>query len=334
MAAPLVADSQAAKIQRRSIWSWAAAIALGGVLLFKSLQGVDWARVWAAVAAARWEYLTASALTSVVSYVLRALRWRILLNAGTKEPLSAGLVFRANMAGYVGNSLLPARAGEVIRCLIVSARSSLSRGYVLTTELGERLFDAMVLVACGSLALLYVRDTPVWMGGVARSMALAAGAGALTLSMLPFVDRWIRLLVDKTGLPAGVKQKVSTLIGQVVLGVGAFHHLGRFLSFTALTGVIWTTDAAGIMLAARGLNFSVPFAAAVLLLAAMGLGSALPSTPGYVGIYQFVTVTTLAPFGVPRDIALAFSLVSQAFAYVVVIALGAPSFLTMWRKRE
>jgi len=50
---------------------------------------------------------------------------------------------------------------------------------------------------------------------------------------------------------------------------------------------------------------------ALLLLTALGLGSALPSTPGYVGIYQFVAVTVLTPFGIGRDEALAFILVLQ-----------------------
>ena len=56
----------------------------------------------------------------------------------------------------------------------------------------------------------------------------------------------------------------------------------------------------------------------------MGLGSALPSTPGYVGVYQFVAVTVLAPFGIGRDSALAYILVLQAVGYVVVLVLGLP----------
>ena len=72
---------------------------------------------------------------------------------------------------------------------------------------------------------------------------------------------------------------------------------------------------------------------ASLLLCGLGLGSALPSTPGYVGIYQFVAVTVLVPFGIPRDGALAFILVGQAVGYVVVLFLGLPCVLQYrgWR---
>ncbi len=62
----------------------------------------------------------------------------------------------------------------------------------------------------------------------------------------------------------------------------------------------------------------MPFPAAFLLIASLGLGSALPSTPGYVGIYQFVAVTVLGPFGFSRTDAIAYILVAQALTYVVI----------------
>ena len=63
---------------------------------------------------------------------------------------------------------------------------------------------------------------------------------------------------------------------------------------------------------------------ALLLLTGLGLGSALPSTPGYVGVYQFVAVTVLTPFGISRDAALAYILVVQVLGYVVVTLFGLP----------
>jgi uncharacterized membrane protein YbhN (UPF0104 family) len=57
----------------------------------------------------------------------------------------------------------------------------------------------------------------------------------------------------------------------------------------------------------------------------MALGSALPSTPGYIGIYQFAAVMVLGSFGIPRDQALACSFLTQAVSYVVITALGLPA---------
>ena len=94
-------------------WRWAVSVPLAAVLLYYSLRGVEWSRIWGIIAAARWEYIVALSAITAFNLFLRSLRWRILLNA--EAQLSVGLVFRANMAGYLGNNFLPARAGELVR---------------------------------------------------------------------------------------------------------------------------------------------------------------------------------------------------------------------------
>ena len=124
---------------------------------------------------------------------------------------------------------------------------------------------------------------------------------------------------------------VLPLAEQVLLGLRAFHHWGRFGGFALFTVVIWTLDATGTMIASRAFGLSFSFSIAMLLITALGLGSALPSTPGYLGIYQFVAVTVLTPFGVARDAALAFIMVAQAVGYAVTLLLGLPG-LPLLRK--
>src|SRR3982751_5998964 len=111
----------AAPQDRRKLWYGLLSIALAAVLLYYALRGVEWARVWNTIVQADGVYLAAA----------------------TYFPL--GTVFNATMAGYLGNSFLPARAGEFVRTYIISSRSSLSKTYVLTTALSERMVDAITL---------------------------------------------------------------------------------------------------------------------------------------------------------------------------------------------
>jgi len=324
MASPIV-ENQPAPRRRSSlaVWRWVLAIGLAAFLLYKALHGVDWLKVWHTVLAAHWQYLAAAGCISVGSFFVRALRWRILLNAGAAAPLRIGAVFRANMAGYLGNNVLPARAGELIRSLIVSSQSSLTRSYVLTTALSERMTDAIVLVLWGSLTLTQVAKL-AWMQGVARTMALAAAAGAVALMVLPHAEGLVQWIVQRLPAPAVWKDRLKGIVQQILLAIRAFHHLGRFAGFALLTAIIWIADGTSLLVAAHGMGLEIPFPAAVLLLMAIGLGSALPSTPGYVGIYQYATVTVLAAFAIGRDQALAYSLVTQALGYIVVGILGVP----------
>lgn len=295
---------------------------LAVVLLYLSVRHVDWGRVWRTIAAAQWSYLVAAAAITTFAFFVRSLRWRILLN--TETWFSVGTVFWANMAGYLGNNFLPARAGELIRTYLISNRSSLSKTYVLTTALSERLMDVIALVLWSSLVLLGVNPKPGWMQQLSRTMAIVAGAGAVAIMVLPHTGRLVENLLGRIPFPEGLRNRLVRLAEQILSGLRAFHNWGRFTGFVLLTVVIWMTDAFGVMVGSRALGLTISFRVALLLLTGLGLGSALPSTPGYVGIYQFVAVTVLTPFGIGHDEALAYILVAQALASVVILAFGLP----------
>ena len=307
----------------RRAWPWILSVPLAALLLYFSLRGVDWKSVWRTIAGARWGFLAAGCGCTCFSFFMRSLRWRILLNA--EERLSVGLVFAANMAGYLGNTFLPARAGELVRTFVIGARSSLSKTYVLTTALCERLMDAIALVLWSSLILLRAGAKPRWIEDLSRTTAMLAAAGALAIALLPHTESLCRNVLRRLTLPSALRERLLRFADQVLLGVRAFHNVGRFMGFAVLTVAIWMTDAFVVMLGGYALHLHFSFTLAMLLLTGMGLGSALPSTPGYVGIYQFVAVTVLTPFGISRDAALAYILVAQASGYVVTLALGLPS---------
>jgi hypothetical protein len=155
-------------------------------------------------------------------------------------------------------------------------------------------------------------------------MAVAAGLGAVTIAVLPHTGGLVPNLLRRLPLPVALRDKLVGLTDQVLLGMRAFHNAGRFFAFAALTIMIWVSDALGTMVAAMALSLTISFPMTMLLLTGLGLGSALPSTPGYVGIYQFVAVTVLTPLGIAKSSALAFILMVQAYGYVVTLAIGLP----------
>jgi len=302
------------------------------VLLYFSVRGVNWSRVGSTIASAHWGWLAAAAGFITFSSFVRGLRWRILLNATAY--FSVGTVFWANMAGYLGNNLLPARAGELVRSYLISRRSSLSTTYVLTTALSERLMDVIALVLWSSLVLLGMNPKPRWMEDLSRTMAIIAGIGAVAILVLPHTGEWLEKVIEKIPMPAHPRERLIRLTHQILLGLRAFHDWKRLAGFVALTIVIWLSDAAGTMVGAHALGLEIRFPVALLLLTALGLGSALPSTPGYVGIYQFVAVNVLAPFGMSKDDAMAYILVAQALAYIIVIGFGLPGLYQFRREKK
>jgi uncharacterized protein (TIRG00374 family) len=317
---------------RKRVWYGLLSAALAAVLLYYSLRGVEWVRVWTTITHARWQFLVAAFLTICCSYFLRSLRWRILLN--TDAHFDVLPVFVATMAGYLGNNFLPARAGEFVRSYIISKSSSLSKTYVLTTALSERIVDAIALVLASSVVLLGVNPKPVWLGDVSRTTAIVAGVGLLAIAIVPHTGDLVERLLRRIPMPAGLRHRLLELAAQILLGLRTLHSPGRLAGFAFFTVVVWSIDCVTVMVGAHALGVDLPFRVALLLLAALGLGSALPSTPGYVGIYQFVTVTVLTPFGVRHDDALALSFVTQALNYATVLVLGLPGLYRFkdWRQ--
>ena len=184
--------------------------------------------------------------------------------------------------------------------------------------------DVIALALAGSVVLMGVAQKPRWIEGVSRTMAIAAGLGALLIVVLPHTGGILKTVLQRIPMPGGIRNRLLRLAEQVLLGLRAFHNWGRLAEFVVLTVVIWVVDAFGAIAGARALGFSISFRIALLLLTGLVLGSALPATPGYVGIYQFVAVTVLTPFGVSRDEALAYILVAQALGYVAVLGFGVP----------
>jgi hypothetical protein len=262
------------------------------------------------------------ALVSSVSLFLRAVRWRVLLSA--RLEIKIATVFWAACAGYFGNSFLPARAGEVMRTVIVSAESGLSKAFVLTTALSERLLDAVFLVALSALVLLSLPIHAVWLVNAAKLFAVAGLAGIAVVALLPRFQHVV--------LRFGFVSKMSGMISQVCEGLSTLHQPSRLVRFGSLTVVIWLIDAMSTVLGMRALGMHGSLPVAVLLITAFGLGSALPATPGYIGIYQFVAVSVLIPFGFAKADAIAYSLLVQAMQYLLFGFWGVLGIIR-WRTR-
>src|SRR5450755_141071 len=131
---------------------WVVSLGLAGVFLYYSLRGIEWKSVWATLKSARPLVVVLAYGIMSVALFLRSYRWRVLLSS--QRQVSVPLAFWATSAGYLGNNVLPARAGEVVRTLMISRRSGMSKAFVLTTALSERVVDAIALVTISAVVLL------------------------------------------------------------------------------------------------------------------------------------------------------------------------------------
>lgn len=326
------AGTRSRRARAVSVTSICVAIALAAVLLAYSLRRIEWRRVGSLIQHAQPEWLTLVLALTTTTLFLRACRWRVLLSA--EANISISDVFWATSAGYFGNNFLPARAGELVRTYMVSAGYRLDLPFVFATALCERIADAVTLVVVAATVLLTL---PVAASAIARAVPLFATlalAGAAAIIVLPLIGSTAARLLNRLPLPHSAREPIIAVFEQGLRGLHAFHHVGRVSWFFAFTAGIWFLDAVATTITAKALGLFLPLPVAFLLLAAFGIGSALPSTPGYIGIYQFVAVTVLTPFGLSRTDAIAYILVAQVLSYVVIGTLGSAGIVRYRRARR
>jgi glycosyltransferase 2 family protein len=313
---PAVVSDGPPAVSKRSKWIYlVVSIVIAALLLYFSLRGIDWGRVWELMRSAHGRDSSILVLLFSVALFLRALRWRVLLSA--QGEVHIGCAFHATSAGYLFNNVLPARAGELVRTMMVSRNAKISRTFVLTTAFMERAADAIALVTISGIVLALFSSGPDWLSKAALPVAGMGLAALIGISVLPMSRGLVFGLIRRLPVGETLGSRLEYLLRQVLNGVGSFHDVGRLSRFIGLTAVIWLLDATAAVLCASAIGLDLPFPLAMLLIAGLGLSSALPSTPGYVGIYQFVAVSILTPSGLSRSEAIAYILMWQVFSYVV-----------------
>jgi len=307
--------------RRASRWYLIGTVLLAGVLLYLAVRGVDLTQVVDVLRRSRIDLLLAAGAVLSVSYFARSLRWRILLSA--ERWLPPFQVFAGTMVGYLGNNFLPARAGELARTVLLGRSANLSSGFVLGTIFTERLIDVLAVVVLGGGALLSLESLmPAWMPDAVRGVGLAALIVVAGLVLTVRGQHVIQQALSRLPLPDTIRSRAVALLRSFAAGVQAFRSMRRGLDLIGLTMVVWLLDSSVVVIVARALALSLALPEALFLIAALALSSAIPSTPGYVGVYQFVAVSVLAPFGFTHGEALAHIIAFQAVAYLVVTAWG------------
>ena len=296
------------------------AILLSAVLLFLAVRKVSWQEMLEAIKHARPEYLVMVFFLSSVSIFFRGVRWGVLVSAQKK--INKLTMFWVTSIGYMGNNFLPARAGEVIRSVLLGSHEGISKSYVFATAITERMLDVVILILLGVFSIPAIGSMPDGLESAMRLMGILAVVALIVLFLAPrFSSYYIRFL-HWLPLPEKIKKPLVSFLNEFLLGGQAFLHPKRAAGFLGFSAILWFLDATGVIMLSHAFNLQFSYPQAFVLLMAIGLSSAIPSTPGYVGIYQYVAVTLLPLYGISTSQALTFILAYQLIGVVAILIWG------------
>lgn len=254
-----------------------------------------------------------------INFALRAARWGLLFPKPRPAPLD---LFNTNLAGYFANTLLPARAGELVRVVALAVRAERPPGMVLGTVLVERVLEVVILL--GLIAAVLPRYTLsedlVGVPWIA-ALGLAGGAGlVLAATRGEAILAWI---LPRLGfLPTGVLEPLERIARSVLTGVSALRDLRLAAGFLAASAAIWLLELGSVALVARAVGLSLGPVDSLFLVLVVGLGALVPSSPANLGTFEWAALFALAAIGIEGDIALSMAILLHASAIVTLVVLG------------
>jgi uncharacterized membrane protein YbhN (UPF0104 family) len=273
---------------------------LGGGLLYLAMRGVQLGKIWEVLLKMDGIYLVLALVLVLISPVVRALRWRALFD---EEVPGLVPLIGAIVTGQTLNFTIPFRSGEVARILMVGDRKLQTAGTIAV----EKALDAACFAGlCVMLPLIWA--IPEWLEGPRLSVLGMAGiylVAVVGLSMIPRISPKLFKIVQVPPL----KQMPILLGSSLYLWAGSI--LTNYFVLCAL-------------------QIQATFLAAIVLVVILQVGVAVPSSPGKIGVFQYLAVLGLSLFGVAKSSALAFGLVLHLLVFVPAAVMA----LIFWVKSK
>lgn len=315
-------------------WKGILGILISVALLYYAFRGVDLHEVALRIRQANLWLLIAASIAATVVFPLRGVRWGPLL-----RPVHPGSRFQPRFAatciGFMANNLLPARVGEFARAYALSrlepVRVSASFGSLVV----ERIFDGITVVSFLLIALAWP-TFPEFSGrdfsgaATALGVVFVLGFTALVL-MVHAPDRAVRVFQRTLGrvLPAKVRRPIVDALEAFLEGVAAIREWRLVLITLGWSVVVWGTGAVAFWLGFKAFGVEVPFVGAVFLQSVIALAVALPSAPGFFGLFEAgARIGLVEVWGVETSQAVAFALGFHIAGFIPITLLG---LFYLWR---
>jgi len=245
--------------------------------------------------------------------VVRAERWQRLLVDEGARPHRAD-TYSLTVVGYMGNNVLPARAGDAIRVVLMAPRAGTSNRTVVGTLVAERLLDVAVLL------VLFVVVGYGLLGEVGgNSVELIVLVAIAGISAAAVGWRFVRRNEKLHGMLAP--------IASATLGLRKAHHGLRLLGMTL---VIWSIEAAVWMAVGAAVGFGMDPIEGLYLVALASVFSMIPSGPGYAGTQDAAVAIGIKAIGGTGGVKVGYLLMLRFVIVVPITLLGLILMITRY----
>ena len=311
-------------------WRGALGIMISVALLWWALHGVHFDEVWSALRRSNIPLFLASSAVATAVVPVRARRWRPILDP-VAHHLPLGMLWRATAIGVMINNVAPARVGEPMRAFALTRETSrVTFPAAFASIAVDRLFDGLAILILTLIAMLapsFPRDARV--GNVSAVRWAAFGlvlmlALMVVLYTIVFFPAWLIRVYESVARRVAPKLVAP---GRRVLqafadGLRVLRHGPRFLAVFGWAMLLWLMNAFAFWLAFRAVGITASFSTALFVQGVVGIGVAVPSAPGFFGVFEVAAIIGFAVYGMPRDVAVTWAIGYHIMSFIPITLIG------------
>lgn len=270
-------------------------------------------------------------MLATLTFPTRAVRWQIML-AKSAGQARLGPVWQATAIGFMANNILPARGGELAKAYAGSRLVNVSFTTALASIAVERVFDGLIIVLLLSVAIA-APGFPAEATIAGRSLSAIAGwtGGAFVVllgvlfavvhapaGVLAVFARVLRKL-----LPPRSAEFLAGLARNFIEGLSILRAPRDFARVVVWSFVLWLLNAVAFYTGFLAFHMdSLPFTSALLLQGIVAIGVAIPSSPGFFGLFEYASRAGLGLYSVPAASAVSFAVGIHLGWFVPITVIG------------
>lgn len=320
-----------------------------GFSIYIVFRGIPAKELFQYIKSIDYVLLVPAVLISVLSFILRVIRWQLLLEPNKKVSFKAA--YHPLVIGFMANCVLPGRAGELVRPFVLAKKTDIPFSSGLGSVVTERLFDMLCLLVLFVYVLNFIdidlatptifnthKINSTTLENIVRGSIVVFSCAASSVVLLnfesfrKFIIILFKKLADKLFFMSPRLQKASdhyiikpliVFIDFFAKGTALHKHRGKALTCLLLTFVIWLVQAFSyhvMTFSCPGLDITFTETLTIMLIICFFI--ALPSIPGYWGIWEAGGIFALSLFSVAPEKAAGYTLINHVIQIAPVILAG------------
>lgn len=302
----------------KKVFNLIVSIVISCIMLYLVFRKINFVEFVNYVSSAKLEYLLLNLILGIILLLLRSYRWKTMLKEYKNFRLKN--FFESTVLGLFFNTVLPFRMGDLLQGYFLAKKTMLPKSLTFSTVLLERfidLFPPIIFIIIGSFFVVLPKQI---------SLGLSVIVLLILVSFFVLILKYKDFLLSKLlrySKKINFFKKLVNVLEKFFSAIENIGNINVLYKIILLTFILWTGYSISMLLVCSSLEIKLPSIwSGFLIQAVTALSVAIPSSPGYIGSWEFMGTLSLLIFKVNKTKAVSFAVISHIIGIIPIVGLG------------